>query len=235
MTTPVSTIKTDKVWFKDVYVLSRVDRLTEFFPNQAQTFEERMNSVVRMGIYSSLLLVVYKRQWKYILWIPLVLLLTYLIQKNYKKERFEEEKVIKSAMKNKKVAPTINNPFMNTTMEDYRNNPKKEASENYYQDTEDAKKIREDIEEKFNFNLYQSLDDVYDKKNSQRQFYTTPNTAIPSDQDKYLKFLYGKMDSCKTNGENCKLPDDGLRRNPQIFPNQNENPTVSGEALQNIT
>lgn len=228
MTTPVSKIKYDDVWFKNIYVLARPDRLVEFFPNKEQTLEERMNAVTRLGLYSSILLAVYKRQWKHILWIPVVLLLTYAIYKNYKKEKFNEETVqkpLKSAMK--KVIPTVNNPFMNVTMEDYTENPNREAALTYYQDNQDAEKIRNSVEEKFNFNLYQSLDDVYSKNNSQRQFYTTPNTQIPSDQEKYLEFLYGNIKSCKTNGENCRIPEDNLRRNPQIFPNQNENPSVN--------
>lgn len=240
MTTPVSVIKSDDIWFKNVFVLVNPSRATEFFPNSMQTIDERLNSVVRLGVYSSLLLSVYKRDWKYLFGIVAVLIVTYIIHKNYKKEGFGTSKTPQGILKNnedneeKKVKPTVNNPFMNTMMSDYRENPDKLKAPDYYQDTKEAEDIKKSVEDNFNYNLYQSLDDVYDKNNSQRQFYTTPNTKIPSDQDKYLKFLYGDMNSCKTDGGNCALPSDGLRRNPQIFPNQDQNPTVSGDALRNI-
>lgn len=235
MTTPVSVIKSDDIWFKNIYILVRPDRLTEFFPNKMQTVDERMNSVARLGIYASLLMVIYKRDWKYLFGILAVFVVTYVIYKNYKKEGFSLGKSPQGIMKKKKeVKPTVNNPFMNTMMTDYVENPNKEAASEYYQDTKEAETVRKSVEDNFNYNLYQSLDDVYDKNNSQRQFYTTPNTKIPSDQDKYLKFLYGDMNSCKTDGGNCALPVDSLRRNPHIFPDQKQNPTVSGEALNNI-
>lgn len=227
MTTPVSIIKSDDIWFKNFYVLFKVDRLVEFFPNKMQTLDERMNSIVRLGIYSSVLLSAYKRNFSYLSWIIVVFIVTYIIYKNYNKEKFEENVEIEGILKKKqKIRPTYNNPFMNTMMTDYIENPDKEEVEDYYQDTAEAEKIREDINDKFNYNLYQSVDDVYEKNNSRRQFYTTPNTQIPSDQDRYLDFLYGDMKSCKTNTEDC-TPMNDLRRNPPVFPNQQENPTSS--------
>lgn len=228
MTTPVSIIKSDDIWFKNFHVLFKIDRLVEFFPNKMQTLDERMNSIVRLGIYSSLLLSAYKRNISYLAWIIVVFILTYIIYKNYNKEKFEEEtkELISILKKKQKITPTYNNPFMNTTMADYTENPDKDEVENYYQDTADAEKTREDINDKFNYNLYQSVEDVYEKNNSRRQFYTTPNTQIPSDQDKYLDFLYGDMKSCKTNVEDC-TPYNDLRRNPPVFPNQEENPVTS--------
>jgi hypothetical protein len=228
MTTPVSVTKTDEVWFKNLYVISNKERLTEFFPNKEQTIDERMNSIVRLGIYSSLMLTIYKRDWKQLLFIPVVMIITYVIHKNYKQEGFVIDENPDEFVKDPEstVKPTINNPFMNTMMNDYVENPNKDSAVDYYQDTKKAKDIKREVEKNFNYNLYQSLDDVYDKNNSQRQFYTTPNTKIPSDQDKYLKFMYGDLNSCKTDGKDCNLPSDGLRRNPQIFPDQDQNPTV---------
>lgn len=235
MTSPVIDNKSDDVWFKNMRVLFRADRVTEFFPHKMQTMDERMNSIVRLGIYSSILLVVYKRDWRYLIGILAVFVISYIIHKSYKKEKFTSEKIQEEdATDEKDVRPTVNNPFMNTMMTDYTENPDKKSAPDYYQDTKVAEDIKSTIEDKFNYNLYKSLDDVYDKNNSQRQFYTTPNTKIPSDQDEYLKFLYGNMNSCKTDGGNCALPSDGLRRNPQIFPNQEQNPTVSGDALASI-
>ena len=102
MTTPVSVIKSDDIWFKNIYILVRPDRLTEFFPNKMQTVDERMNSVARLGMYASLLLVIYKRDWKYLFGILAVFVVTYVIYKNYKKEGFSLGKSPQGIMKKKK-------------------------------------------------------------------------------------------------------------------------------------
>ena len=40
-----------------------------------------------------------------------------------------------------------------------------------------------------------SLSDVFGKRNSQRQFYTMPNTEVPNSQDEFAKWLYGKPEN----------------------------------------
>ena len=228
MTTPVAIIKTDPIWFKNAGILFKLDRITEFFPNRLQTLEERMNSVVRLGVYASILLCVYKRNYASLAIIPVVFLVTWVIYKSYKKESMENEVSTKQGiLKQKpKIKPTLNNPFMNVTMDDYTSNPQKEPAGHYYQDTQEASETRQDIKNKFEYNLYRD-EDIYEKNNSDRQFYTTPNTQIPSDQESYLNFLYGDMkENCKTNVETCQ-PYEDIRGNPMIFPNKDENPTVN--------
>ena len=151
--------------------------------------------------------------------------ISYFMYKNYTKEKFEETADKKPAEKKiSKVKPTLNNPMMNVTMQDYVDNPTKDESPKYYEDTEDAETMREDINKKLQHDLYMGIDDVFEKNNSQRQFYTTPNTQIPSDQDKYLQFLYGKTSMCKTNPEDCK-PYEDIRGKPYILQETNKNPS----------
>ena len=38
------------------------------------------------------------------------------------------------------------------------------------------------VEQNFNYGLYQDVGDVWGKNNGQRQFYTMPNTSIPNKQ-----------------------------------------------------
>jgi hypothetical protein len=232
MTTPVSNIQTDKFWFNDFGVLFRPNRVTEFFPSNQQTLEERMNSIARLGLYSSLLTMAYKRDFSKIAIFLATLIITYAVYKNYTKEDVMdvEQPLYKKSMKIvKDIKPTLNNPFMNTLMTDHIENPKKGPALEYYQDTKKAEDIRKDISEKFNHNLYMDINDMYEKNNSQRQFYTTPNTEIPSNQEKFLNFMYPNMTSCKDEAKNCRINED-LRGRPFIFPDQENNP-VSGLEL----
>ena len=55
---------------------------------------------------------------------------------------------------------------------------------------------------KFNDDIYRDFQDVFDKKNSQRQFYTVPFTN-PPDQTAFAHWLYNTNDICKVNQGKC--------------------------------
>jgi hypothetical protein len=101
------------------------------------------------------------------------------------------------------------NPFMNVLFNEWTDNPNRAPACEY-------NGINEDIEQNFNFNLYRDVDDLFNKNNSQRQFYTTPITTIPNDQGSFAKWLYEVPSTCKENSENCLLMED-LRANRATF------------------
>lgn len=175
----------DEFWYNKPSILLEKDRLLEFIPSSKMTFTEKLNAVVRFGIYLSVILFLVKLNYLFF-YIPLVLLvITYGIHMvTTSKESFQEEYHEK-----KKVPcsePTFNNPFMNVLLTDYRNNPTKNQACNEKIDPT----IRNKINRTFNFNLYQDVDDVYGKGNSQRQFFTMPYTTIPNDQETFASWLY---------------------------------------------
>tara|TARA_Y100001958_G_C21233347_1_gene559347 strand:- start:1344 stop:2162 length:819 start_codon:yes stop_codon:yes gene_type:complete len=96
--------------------------------------------------------------------------------------------------------PTDDNPFMNLSTYDLSNGEKPEACKSY-----NNRGIKNIVENKFNNDLYLDSNDLFNRRNSQRQFYTMPNTSVPNRQDEFKNFLYGGMDkSCKEgNGEQC--------------------------------
>jgi hypothetical protein len=220
MSTPTSIIKTDAIWFKNIFTLISTDRVTEFVPVSEQSLEERLNSIARFGLYVSILITVYKRDITYLSIFPAFLLFTYLLYKKYNsKESFqdEEKRQIDSRRFRK---PTLNNPFMNAVVTDKADD---KLAPTYYEDTKEAEDLRNDINDKFKHDIYMGIDDAYEKNNSQRQFYTTPNTKTPSDQENFLKFMYPGMSSCKSDKGDCKINED-LRGRPYIFPEQEKNP-----------
>lgn len=219
MTTPEQQIVTDKIWYKNFNILFRPDRATEFVPNKNQSFEERLNAIARLGLYISILVVVYKRDLTKIIIFVLFLLATLFLFKNYKKERFVDKQG-KNLEKPRK--PTLNNPFMNPLPKDDKNLG---FAPEYFDDTKTSKDLRDEINTKFTHDLYMGVDDIYEKNNSQRQFYTVPNTGNPSNQEQFLKFMYPNMTSCKSDTKDCKIPED-LRGRPYIFPDQAQNPTT---------
>lgn len=93
--------------------------------------------------------------------------------------------------------PTLNNPFMNPSILDYN------TIENTQACNADDKDIQDQITVNFNQDLYRDVDDVWERKNSQRQFYTVPNTAIPNLQNDFAKWLYHVPETCKENQYSC--------------------------------
>src|SRR3989338_4901732 len=87
--------------------------------------------------------------------------------------------------------PSENNPFMNPSLFDYNNNNPPEAS------NADDKDINEKVMSKFNDKLYRDVDELWDRGNSQRQFYTLPSQQVPNNQVEFGKWLYNVTRTCK--------------------------------------
>ena len=76
------TIVYDKFWLDDPSILISSDRLTEFFPNKLFTLDEKLNSLVRLGMYISIILIFYFKNIKWSNIFLFSLLLTYYIHIN---------------------------------------------------------------------------------------------------------------------------------------------------------
>lgn len=100
--------------------------------------------------------------------------------------------------------PTEDNPFMNPPITDF-GTPNSPVACNANDDD-----IKESIKVNFNKGLFQDVDELWDKTNAQRQFYTMPNTAIPNNQSEFANWLYKLPSSviCKDNQEGCLRYDD---------------------------
>lgn len=96
---------------------------------------------------------------------------------------------------NKCKKPTYENPFMNTIYNNEKNEPVACNS-----DDED---INDEMRMQYNKNLFQNIDDLWENKNSQRQFYTLPNTRVPNNQIDFAKWLYKVPKTCKEDQYKC--------------------------------
>ena len=173
----------DPLWYNDISILFVYNRLTEFFPSSDMTIEEQLNSIVRLCLYISFVLLLYTSNANVLLLFLFSLVFTYLIykysDKNNNLEKYEN-------YNSKFVSPTVNNPFMNVMLNDYKDNPNRESlnkANNYIN-----KKINHEIANKYNYNLYKDSNDIFDRNTTQRQFYTMPVTTIPNRQDHFSKY-----------------------------------------------
>lgn len=93
--------------------------------------------------------------------------------------------------------PTKDNPFMNPPITDFS----KEFSPSAC--NADDEDIKQEIEDTFDENLYRDIEDLFNVKNSQRQFYTVPVQGIPNDQEGFANWLYKQPNTCKDSSEMC--------------------------------
>jgi len=103
--------------------------------------------------------------------------------------------------------PTKDNPFMNPTLLDYSIGNLQQSCPSYNNN------IIKDLE-KINFNdgLYRDPFDIYDKKHSQREFYSNPIKSIMNDQGAFANWCYGRPPTCKEgNGIQCAANLSGIQ------------------------
>jgi hypothetical protein len=231
--------KEDPIWIDNFQII--FNKPLEFFPTKIQSKEERLNAIVRLSLYTSVILSVYHSNIKYISIFLFVLFLTYIIHTNHPSttitavtsqqgtdkgiEKLEGD--IKKADPLNCIRPTVDNPFMNATMKDYMNfdNNGNTIDRPPACDPNDPK-IKGMIDDTFNNNLYKDVGDVFGKMNSQRNYYTMPSTTIPNDQEAFAKWLYLNPNTCKEDQDACR-PFEDIRSNRFVLPNPNVNPTDS--------
>lgn len=186
----------DQIWYRDLGILFG-DRLIEFWPTSDQTFAERINAVVRFILYGTILTYAISRDPRYVLYgVATILIISFIYENKKQTEAFSEGDGVGARGKPACVRPTTNNPFGNVLLTDYADQPDRPAACR-------VDDVQEETRDAFNHKLYRNLTDVYEKENSQRQFYTMPSTTIPNDVKSFSEFTYGIRNNCKTNPEQC--------------------------------
>ena len=106
------------------------------------------------------------------------------------------------------------NPFSNVLMTEYLDDPNRKAAPpafNVDVDEDITKTVKKSVQfmnpgiKNTNKQLYSSLTDQFYLDQSNRSFFSTPNTKIPNDQGAFAKFLYGDMPSGKEDTEEGKI------------------------------
>lgn len=94
--------------------------------------------------------------------------------------------------------PTTDNPYMNPFVTDFNNDDIIPAPSNA-----DDIDIQNKISKKFNNGLFMNIDDMWNIKNSQRQFFTLPVSSIAGGQKEFSEWLYKNKECCKTDQLGC--------------------------------
>jgi len=112
--------------------------------------------------------------------------------------------------------PTTVNPMMNVLLTDYKDNPTRKPALPINDST--TKWINDKVKSKIvsrvgDARILRGMNNELELEHSMRNFYTTPNTAIPNDQEGFGNFCYGEMISGKE-GNQAALERKGARLGP---------------------
>ena len=191
-------------WGSNPNIILQSDYVTELFPVESMTYEQKLNAITR-GIVVSILTI-----------LSIYLLQLHQERENNKKKTIEEKFVnpaddvlkSKSILRDASVfdAPDSSNPFGNTLVTDYQYNPNKKPAPPAFNESVNEKILAQaktlvkelnpdqpDISDK----LFKDLGEQYVFEQSLRQFTSNPSTTVMNDQTGFADFCYGSMTSCK--------------------------------------
>ena len=223
--------KGDAIWIDDFNQLIRQDRLMDFIPKVSMSYSERINAIVRLSVYVGIILALLHNNYLYI-YVPIVVLvatyLSYVFQSKQTKENYQNlprpldpitenpslQRYLNTLedierQKARCVSTTVDNPFMNPLpADDRRRGPACSTLNN----TELANKV----EANFNNNLFKDVDDIYNRRHSERQYYTVPSTTYANEQGAFANWLYSGPPTCKESPDAC-LSGNEYRLNQQSY------------------
>ena len=198
--------KGDVFWTENVEILWQNRRFLHFFPREQDTYEEKLNSVMRAFVYISVVLILLYLDITYI-WVMLVgVILTIFLYSQEKQvsETFQNQASFEplGTKKPKIVEPSPDNPMMNVQLTDYREQPNRESLSKVAESDDPA--MKKAIDDAFYSRMFRDVSDVYSTVAAERNFYTMPVTTIPNDQKAFAEFCYGTPPTCKEgNGYQC--------------------------------
>jgi len=195
-----------KIWYKDIANFINKDNFNIFFPTQFMSYEEKLNAIMRLSIYTMLLYYLWSHQLKISVIVVLFVIVTTIIMYEIYIEQ-ERKTALKNFQNNltminqkKCIKPTKENPFINVLPGNKipNNIDTNDELKNFYEACNVSNKnIDQEIDDNFSRNLYQDSEDIYGKKDGSQRFVSIPNEVGLNHQKKFAEWLYGDMN--KTN------------------------------------
>lgn len=197
----------ERIWFKDPRGFLSDDRLAHFLPEKNTTFAVQLNALLRLAIYTSVIMILFRR-YSLAIYIPVgVAGLTYaLYVSNLPEEKTfgsSTDKVTENMTREGGTCtvPTHSNPYMNLLPFSQESDPPAACDIS-------SKQTGLRSESCFDDNLYRDVDDVFHRRSSSHPFYTMPNTQITNDQGGFARWCYGTEPTFKEGGISYRVSDE---------------------------
>jgi len=198
-----------KVWFEDPKQLIRTDQVLQFWPNNEQTPEDRINAASRFVIYACSIIYITRRDPRIFVLGGTCLSVLYVM---YKSKMIKETYGFKSDRNGECQMPTIDNPMANVLMTDYSDNPNRPSACNYNQVKPYVKYF---LDDRIPYDSGRSRTPMpqYQRNAAARQFVSTAVSQIPGDQTAFAEWCYGAKNKkmCRTDPRLCDADARGVQ------------------------
>ena len=201
-------------WFKDISILYDKNYLLEIIPKKEYDFSRKLNAVVRFSIYYSILLYIFKRDNNILCFPFITIVITVFLHKTNKDEKNDDAMKGLMSSKSHTSMEDIDAMIMDINKDVFRepdeDNPM--MNQNYFDLYENKKAVptynnpgmKRKVEETLDAGVYKDSNDLFNRRNSQRQWYTMPNTEAMNKQTEFAKWCYMTPPTCKEgNGLQC--------------------------------
>lgn len=108
--------------------------------------------------------------------------------------------------------PTVDNPYANIVFSDYLDAGNIASPCNVDDDELPKKSL-----ELYNSSIFRNVDDVFERENSQRLFYTLPINTVPNKQTEFARWLYDTGPRCKEDTSKCTYYEDPSMTSPRYL------------------
>lgn len=196
----------EKIWYQDPGTFFRPEEFLDVLPDATLPYNQRLNRVVRLAIYASAIGYLVFRDVRAVYPTLLAMAGSYLLYGANESVVVEEESTEHYVGLDRDrragkgcTRPTKNNPFMNVTINEYVDNPRRPPAC-------PVPEVTDEIDLNFQDTLFKDVDDVYQRSTAIRNYHTVPSTTIPNAQDDFARWCYGNSSkTCKEgNGLACK-------------------------------
>lgn len=184
-----------KVWFEDIKQLINTQNVTQFWPNNNQTPEDRVNSASRFVIYTTCILYLIRRDTRIFILGGMVLGVLYVMYKSNMIKDSVIRPTVSGSNYNGCQKPSRNNPMANVLMNDYSDNPNRDPACFHTTVRQDTKQYLDDTV-MYDSGRSRSPLPMYQRNAMSRQFVNTPTSSLYGDN-----FGYGmNSPTCRSHG-----------------------------------
>lgn len=179
----------DPAWYADLRILGA--RPLEFFPTARQSSSERLNAMVRLILYCTVVVFATNADVRYVLLGVVGVALVSVAHKvhgpSWRGESYAGTKPTSVARAPERCTrPTRANPFANPTLGEFLRDPNRPPACKY-EDVED------EIWSNFDKGQLKNLGDVFEVETGRRQFGMVPSKGFAPDTVAFRQFLYGSQ------------------------------------------
>ena len=218
--------KTVPFWSENPNVLFQPEYITEFFPVETMSYEQKLNAITRTIFLLMIVGFLLSKSVRLLVVTGITIFAIFLLHfyhekentkiknaKNLdKKENFENPANVFLQQQNIPISPDVfdtpssSNPYSNVLVTDYDYNPNKKPAPPAFNkniSNEILQKAKQTVSEAnpdqpdIADKLFKDLGEQFVFEQSLRPFTSTPGSTIPNDQGAFAEFCYGSMISCK--------------------------------------